>query len=222
MKNTLILTATGLVLLILALSPFFIKVKIICKSQFGGCPSEIQSITGKSSNKSIFAAKREIKKNLSGNYLVSDYSFQFKLPDILLVNLIVKKPFAAIVDNTSKNAYLVGADGKILSVSGGTTLPAVFTDNINKKPGDNIEGGQLFALKIVSGVFEMYQVRSGILQNNTLLVELPAGTRVIFPLEGDTDILLGSLRLIYSRIQSADYAGKYKEIDLRFKNPVLR
>lgn len=222
MKNTLILAATGLVLLVLALSPFFIKVKIICKSQFGGCPVEIQSLTAKGNNKTLSAAKREIKKNLSGNYLVSDFSFQFKLPDILTVNLIVKKSFAAIVDTATKNAYLIGTDGKILSVSQGTTLPAVFTDNINKKPGDNVESGQLFSLKLISGVFEMYQVRSGILQNNTLLVELPAGTRVIFPLEGDTDILLGSLRLIYSRIQSADYAGKYKEIDLRFKNPVLR
>lgn len=222
MKKIFIYSGLALGFVILVLSPFFIKVKTVCKSQFGNCPPEIQNIINKSNNKSIFAAKGEIKKNLSGNYLVSDFSFQFKLPNILLVNSIIKKPFAALIDNGSKNAFLIGVDGKILSIAQGTTLPGVFTENIVKKAGENIDTEQMFALKIIAGVFQMFQTRAGTIQNNTLLVELPAGTRVIFPLEGDTDILLGSLRLIYSRIQSADYAGKYNEIDLRFKNPVLR
>jgi hypothetical protein len=68
----------------------------------------------------------------------------------------------------------------------------------------------------------MYQVRDFTVQDDSLLVELPGQIRVIFPLDGDSQILLGSLRLIYSKIQNEGNPEKYSQIDLRFKNPVLR
>ena len=51
----------------------------------------------------------------------------------------------------------------------------------------------------------------------TLTVELPTAVRVIFPLEEsrDKDVLLGTLRLIYSQVTD-------RQIDLRFKNALLR
>jgi hypothetical protein len=55
-----------------------------------------------------------------------------------------------------------------------------------------------------------------------LLVELPGQIRVIFPLEGDSDILLGGLRLIYSKIKEDGNLAGYSQIDMRYKNPVLR
>ena len=61
----------------------------------------------------------------------------------------------------------------------------------------------------------MYQVNKGEMINSGLVVELPTRVRVILPLEGSVEILLGSLRLIYSQVTD-------KEIDLRFKNPILR
>jgi hypothetical protein len=63
----------------------------------------------------------------------------------------------------------------------------------------------------------MYQISKGEIDGNSLVVELPTAVRVIFPLDGtkDKDVLLGSLRLIYSEVTD-------KEIDLRFKNALLR
>jgi hypothetical protein len=69
----------------------------------------------------------------------------------------------------------------------------------------------------------MYQVGLSEMQNGTLLVELPGQIRVILPLEdADSQLLLGSLRLIYSTIQSGENKNLYDEIDMRYKNPVLR
>jgi hypothetical protein len=53
-----------------------------------------------------------------------------------------------------------------------------------------------------------------------LVVDMGTGFRVIFPLEGDEQVLLGSLRLIYSKIQTSNL-NNYKQVDLRFANPVL-
>jgi len=47
------------------------------------------------------------------------------------------------------------------------------------------------------------------------------GFRVIFPLEGDTQVLLGSLRLIYSKIQTSGNPEGFRQVDLRFVSPVL-
>ena len=48
---------------------------------------------------------------------------------------------------------------------------------------------------------------------------------VRFSLEGDIDVLAGSLRLIFSRLNDETTGirmGDVSEIDLRFKNPVIR
>ena len=66
----------------------------------------------------------------------------------------------------------------------------------------------------------MYQVGCGVISNDTLVVDMKDGFKVIFPLEGDEQVLLGSLRLIYSKIQTSNL-NNYKQVDLRFANPVL-
>ena len=68
---------------------------------------------------------------------------------------------------------------------------------------------------------DMYQVNVGNIENDSLLVDITPKVRVIFPLEGDYKVLLGGLRLIYTKI-TTDYSGIYSQIDMRYKNPVLR
>ncbi|QQG41174.1 MAG: hypothetical protein HYV90_03270 [Candidatus Woesebacteria bacterium] len=204
------------------LSPFFIKIKINCKSQFGSCPERVLSRIGVFNGKNLYIAKRNIGKILSSDFTISNYSLQFKLPNILETYIVVKKPFAALVDRNTKIAALVDGDGKILSFGSDSTLPTVTTDLINQSEGQRVTDRDFFALKIIAGVFQMYQIRTGEMDSESLVVELSPQIRVIFPLYGDSDILLGSLRLIYSKISEPDNTGKFSEIDLRFKNAVLR
>lgn len=209
--------------LLLILPGFFIKVQIVCKSQLGGCPAEIDENLRKLDGKSIFVAKRQIKKELKSYFLMSEYSTQFKLPNILRVNLIVKKPIFAI-RNISTNTYgLVNKDGIVLAQSNTNSLPVVFVKEATPMVGQTVSSSDLFALNLIDGVFKMYQIGSGFVEERTLLVELPGGVRVIFPLEGaDRDLLLGSLRLIYPNVQNDSGGSNYSQIDLRYKNPILR
>ncbi len=210
------------------LSPFFVKVTTECKSQYGACPSELNAKLSPSGEdkqmlnaKSLFQAKRESKVILEKNLMISEFSFQFKFPNILLVNILIKKPAFAI-KNESNQTELIGEDGRILEIANNTSLPILIITGNLKKIGEVVEANQLFALKLIQGVNDMYQVRMGTIIDNTLVVELPADIKVIFPLDGDADILLGSLRVIYAKITNNDQKNRYSEIDLRFKNPVLR
>ena len=55
-----------------------------------------------------------------------------------------------------------------------------------------------------------------------MIVKIAGGVKVIFPLEGDIDVLLGSLRLILSQLNNDEREIRIGSIDLRFENPVLR
>jgi hypothetical protein len=194
------------------LFPFVVKVKIDCKSQFGVCPNEINSKLQILNSKSLFQAKNDVSQILKKESLVSNFSTQFKLPNILLVNLLLKKPTFAIKDNQSGKMYSVDREGKVLSEITSTTLPLVVQDG---------QTSNLFALNIVSGIAQMYGIGYGTISNDTLVVDMPTGVRVIFPLEGDYQALLGAFRLIYAKVTS-NYLGIYSQIDMRYKNPVLR
>lgn len=222
MKKILIIIGVILFFFFLIILPFLIKVKIDCKSQYGDCPQQILDQLSTFEGKNLFYAKRGITKILKAEFLVSDYSLQFKIPNILHAELLVKKPVIAFKDVKSGSLVLVDAEGKVLSNGVDSALPVISVDEGLAKVGQNIGNVNLFALKLASGIYQMYQVRDFSIQEGNLLVELPGQIRVILPLEGDSQILLGSLRLIYSKIQNEGNIGKYSQVDLRFTNPVLR
>lgn len=217
MKKYLIL----LILVPLVIYPFGAKVRVECKTQYGECPVEINSRLQTLNSKSMFVAKREAKKILEESFLVMDFSVQFKLPNVLEANLLIKKPAFVMRSRASGEAIAVDSGGKVISQNAASSLPTVVMAGDLPEVGSDVSGENLLALKLVAGVFAMYQVQEGEIRNASLVVELPGSLRVIFPLEGDAEIMLGSLRLIYTKIQN-DYAGRFSEIDLRFKNPVLR
>ena len=169
----------------------------------------------------MFSADRAIRKDLKESFLVSDFSIQFKLPNIMLVNVIAKKPYFALKDPSSGKFQLIDQKGIVLALADSSNLPTVVSTESVKKAGELIGTRDLFALNLISGVYEMYQVGYGVITNDALTVDIPHGVRVIFPLEGDSEVLLGSLRLVYTKV-TASYLGIYSQIDMRYRNPVLR
>lgn len=202
---------------------FFVKAKIGCRSQYGECPPQVTESFEGLNGKRIYTAKRQLKKNLESNFLVSAFTIQFKLPNILRVDLVVKKPIFALKDRGSGDIALVDMEGTVLAHSTSTNLPLVNVDEALPPVGGSVSSKNLVALKLIQGMFEMYQTTTGSIEGDTLLVDLPGAIRVIFPLAGfDIDKLLGSVRLIYTNIQDKQSQGLYSQIDLRYINPVLR
>ena len=171
---------------------------------------------------SIAKAKKEIKKKLSTDPLVSNFSIQYKLPNVLRVDVVVKSPIFSLKSSLSGKYASVSEGGTVLVVADNSSLPTVNIEGDVPGVGQTVNDKYLFALKLIDGVNEMYQINKGVVEGDTLLVDLPGGLRVIFPLvDADRDLLLGSLRLIYSNIQK-EGTFSYSQLDLRFGNPVLR
>lgn len=208
---------------LILLPGFLIKTRIVCKSQYGDCPSQVLDQIAALNGKRMYLARKNLKKKLESNFLVSAFTIQFKLPNILKIDLIVKKPVFALKDEGSGNIALIDKEGTVLAYTASTGLPTVFVAESVPKIGDSINARNLTALNLILGVFKMYQTTTGHIEGDTLLVDLPGAIRVIFPLTGfDIDKLLGSVRLIYTNIQDRQLEKMYSQIDLRYQNPVLR
>ncbi len=221
MKKLILLIFFSLIFIPIVTLPLYLKVKTECITQYGPCPPEINSQIS-SNGQTLAKTKNKIKKVFKNNQLISNFRTQFKLPNILVVNLVIKKPSFAIVGSNTNEVALVDGDGRVLTIAKTTNLPTISNPTYANKIGENVKSTDLFALKLMEGVYEMYQVNYGVIEGDSLVVELPSQIKVLFPLSGDRDLILGSLRLVYSKVTSEDAKGKYTQIDLRFKNPVLR
>ena len=222
MKKIFAISGVALILVVLAVSLFLIRVIVTCRSQYGECSRQVTDKLNSFNGRGLFFAKSGIKKILKSDFAISGYSIQYKIPNILQVELLAKKVVIAFKNDRSKSFALVDVNGKVLSVVSDSVLPVITVTEDIPAEGQNIGATDLFALGLAQGVNQMYQINNFLIADGDLLVELPGQIRVIFPLDGDRDALLGSLRLIYSKIQEDGNLAGYSQIDLRFKNPVLR
>jgi len=229
LKNIFLLL--GIVLFIsipLFLIPRLIKIsQITCKSQFGPCNSVIQKILDDIKTEKLSIVKEEIKSKLSQNVLVREYFIQYKFPNILEINLIEAKPKYAIADK-EKNIVLVDARGYVVSSQSSSSLPTLEIDDELGKVGEKVNKNILFAGEIIYDMFSLYGIEYGKITGDRLEMTTEDGIKIIYPLEGDKEILVGSLVAIMSRLKETDEETKIEEeksvseIDLRYKNPVLR
>jgi len=229
-------TIFGLALLGLVIGLFFslprvLKIREVdCQSQFGPCNAEIQKSIERIKNgeKSLNDTKEELDLLLASEILISNYSFQFQLPDVLGVNVIERKPKYALKVKGADSYALVDGEGYVIYFQKLTSLPILTVPEPPPNVGEPVPKDVFFGLELLYSMFSTYQIREGIIENETLVIELSQGPKVIFPLEGERDVLLGSLTLVLSRLNSGDEETRIENvpgvsiIDLRFKNPVIK
>lgn len=206
--------------------PRVIKINFIkCSNQFGDCDDAIVEELNKLAEKSYFETKNNIIKYLSSNYLISDYSLQYQIPFTLKVFLIEEKPsFALKIDKY----LLISKTGKFLKESEVTDLPYLNIGSISAKVGENINEKVLFALNLLYDINKIYGVSYGGIKNTSVEFKIPAGPYLIFPLEGDKDVLIGALRITISQLNKGTENPRIEKalseikVDFRYKNPVVR
>lgn len=175
--------------------------------------SNLETVLGKS----LAEAKTTLKSILAKDLLIKDFSLQYKLPETLQIYILIKKPKFALWNQEEKKAVLVDEAGTVLTEVEATNLPKVIVSGKLLARGEKVNQKELFALELIAGLNYFYQVNEGVLFEQRLEVILPGGIRVIFPLTGDRQVLLASLKAVFS-----GKIDKIREIDLRFKNPVLK
>ncbi|MDP3994440.1 MAG: hypothetical protein Q8P91_01235 [bacterium] len=190
--------------------------RVSCSNQYGSCSEDLRQSLGNIQGKSLKETKEVVAEMMSKNLFVKDYTYKYNIPDEIAVYVIVKKPKFTLQNSKDNSFALVDKDGMVLGYSENTTLPGVVFSGESIAVGESVNAKQLFSLDLVSSMYYYYQVKKGIMIEDRLEVRMPGGATVIFPLEGDRDVLLGSLRVVLSKIE------RVSTIDLRFKNPVLK
>lgn len=207
-------------------APRLIKIKnVSCSDQYGPCSDAVDTKIKKVLGKSLPEASENISQILKDDVLISSFRTQFMLPDKLAVNLVVRKPAFALKNASQPQSALVGKNKVVVAVVPSTNLPTLNIPTNIPNVGEQVSDRQFFALEILNGMFYLYQTTEGEIQGDSLVTTDPSGVKIIFPLSGDKDVLLGSARLILSRLNERKEDSRIKNvgiIDLRFKNPVLK
>jgi hypothetical protein len=218
-----LLLMVGLLVSLMFLPTRLIKINSVdCQNQYGQCSEPLDTKLDNARGLNLYSAKKKVKQILLSEILVKDYSIQFKLPASLEIYLIEKKPKFALVDKNGAWTALLDETGEVILLSDFTNLPYVLVDKPVPVLGERIENNLLFALEIMSDMYFSYQTQNGVLEENSLVIELDRSIKVIFPLEGERQVLLGSLNLILGQVDELEQGIDSKTIDLRFKNPVIR
>ncbi len=196
--------------------------RIECISQYGECLSVLGiSLTNVSDYKTT---KKGLEDVLKQNASVGSYVIQYKIPNTIKLNLVLYKPKYA-VKNQNGTYFLVSNDGVVFQVTSESLLPTLIVNESNFKIGDMIPNSYIFALKIIEKVKILYTIRSAVLEKSELKIQTDNNLLIRFPIEGDVDVLVGGLRLIFSRLNEGSQGIRMEdvgEIDLRFKNPILK
>ncbi|MDP3918115.1 MAG: hypothetical protein Q8Q30_03010 [Candidatus Woesebacteria bacterium] len=209
------------VILIPTIIQKLIKIETIeCESQYDSCPQELELRIKNYELRDYKTAKKQVEYILEQNIIINSYLIQYQIPNKLKIDINLKKPRYAIYNNNKY--FLIDKDGVVIYETDESNLPILIKNEANLVIGEKIEEKDKFALSIINGLKYLYSINSGIIINEELKVVNNEGIIVRFPLEGDKDVLLGSLRLIFSRLNDEVKGIRIEEIDLRFKNPVLR
>lgn len=232
MKNPkLIIKLSPFVAVIIFFAVILFQAKIgaiECKNQYGECTESISQDLKKIEGTRLLGAKGRIKKTLFENFLIKNYSIQFQLPVGFVVHLVERKAKFALENTQEGKIAVIDNDGTVLTLGDSTTLPKISIVHPLPEPGMAVGNQDFFALKIFGDIVSLYKVKEAHLTDQGLNIVLSDGTQVMFPLEGEKKVLVGSLNFIMNQLKSeeSDSTIVTKDestyIDLRFKNPVIK
>ena len=224
----IVLYIAALVLLGFGVFVFFKYLKISrirCESQFGPCSESVETKLGELQGYGILETFTRVNKTLKEDRRISEYSVRYIIPNTLSVYVIEKKSVIALGKQGTDRFVILDKDYKVIGIEKSTFLPIVnvsSSEGIDFGLGSDIPSSLLFAAKIGKEMFMVYGVKLSVVYNDRVEVKLTNGPKVIFPLGGEIDVLMGSLNLILSRLNNASGEIRIGEVDLRYKNPVIR
>lgn len=222
MKRLIYFAPFLILIVLIVVAPRIVRINHIeCKSELGVCSDYLKQNLEKAEGKTILDSKNYIKNLFAKEIKIIKYSFKFKLPDKLEVYVIEKKPIVAIGKPDNPSFILIDSNGEVISIEKETNLPTILTgsDFTDKK---EVPVSLSFAANLLYDLNLVYEAKIGRIVDGSLQVVEVDGKTVIFPLEGDRQVLIGALKVILSGLHREGQVNTIKIIDLRFKNPVLR
>ena len=226
------LILAGLILAVLLPIYYFPKVITInlinCRSQYGPCDSVVSESLDKLIGSKYGNVTEKMQDILGNNLLIEDYSYQFKLPDKLTVNILQRKTQFALKKEDNENLFLIDKEGIVVDTGSFSNLPTLQLDGNIPNVGEKISDDIAFTLDVFNDLYKLYQINIGNLYSNYSEFRVPGGYTVIFPTTGEKEILIGSMLVILNQLNNGEQDSRIenvkemKTIDLRYKNPVIK
>lgn len=219
-----------LIAILLVFTPTAIKKSIkisniVCVSQFGECHKELVDSFVLATGRDYKIVKKYLEDILNNDSRVDSYLIQYRIPSTVKVEINSKKPKYSIYSRTNQKTYQIGEDGTLLSETSSSDLLKISVDGLETNLGEKISNEYLNASLIMEYLNFLFSIKEGEVQKNILKVQSNDGVSILIPLDNDINLMIGSLRLIFSRLNDGSEGirmSDIREIDLRFKNPILR
>lgn len=237
LKTTLLLLA----LIVLIAAPiYFVPRNIVinkftCDSQFGPCNQALVDKIEEKKGQDLLSTRKAVEDILANEPLISEYSTHYQIPDEMEVNILLRKPHFGITFENSDSVALIDEEGHVIAYKEESSLPVLEAAEAPPQVGEKVSEQRLFALKLLSDMYEYYQIKEAREDGDGLYFEMDGSKQVIYPLEGDRQILIASLAVILTRLNADDSSTRIENveglkttclqgctIDLRYKNPVIR
>ena len=193
---------------------------IACREGFG---DNFRAYLNNSPTESISG----IKKLLRQNDLLKSYKVSYVFPSTVKVNVEFKSPVIAVKGDSNWFA-LLDIDGTVLELTESTNIKKLEVKGGLPNIGEKVPKNIYFGCLLYEKISKILEIESFKIEDDRInLILKNTGILYIFPLDGDSDYLTGAINLIVSRLNNPDKEttiekSEIKEIDFRFKNPVIR
>lgn len=191
---------------------------IQCQSQFGPCDDEIVSALEVYKDKVLLHSYSGLRQELNNHSKVADYSVNFLDPATIQAKVVQRRPQVAVIAEGSGEYHLYSFEGYLLEKATETQLPVVRIKDISVITDDQMK----FVIEMAYTLNQTYNVNSVLIQEGGMEFEMANAPKIIFPVQGDIDVLLGSLTFVLSQLNSQLGDFRMESVDFRFKNPVIR
>jgi len=211
-----------LILLIFAGLTFAYKKLVLfsveCQSQYGPCDNDIISELEQYKGESIFTSYGKINNLLRSSNKVINFEIKFISPLKLFAHISQRKPSIAVIANGDKNYHLYSQDGFLLSQVENTQLPTIEIQDYSVIS----EIQTKFIIEMAHMLNQTYNINNIIVRDGGMEFEIPGSPKIIYPIQGDIDVLLGSLRFVLSQLNTQLGDFTMESVDFRFRNPIIR
>lgn len=194
--------------------------ELVCSNAGKDCSGEINGFLMRYRDRSYIEIKDEVSRELSHNPLVAHYTIRFELPNRLSVDIVERVPKIAAKFGEERY-FIFDSEGVSLGEVKETNLPVVMVYELPK------DSKFRFAIVLAQDVVRYYGAENIRVDKSGLYARV-RDSEVAFPLEGDRDVILGSLEITLSQLNRVVEnskivltAGNNYRIDLRYKNPVV-
>jgi hypothetical protein len=213
-----------LVLLFIAVAFLFKIRSVSCTTvDHSRCPEKIQQLLDSLNGSRLFFSGKKLKTVLLNQPEVQSFSTRTSVLGDIMIELTLREAFVALKPESSSVYTLYTKDGVVVKETPETTLPVVvLKEQLSEKEIP-------FVATLGWNITGVLPVSDMSVEGGALKVTLRDHRIVYYPLSGDIDLLLGATLATFSQLNLTEgkliidrQAVEIHEIDLRFKNPVLR